>query len=72
VRDVLAGITPAAAGLIVATALKMAEPMFRKFGPAPFVAVASAIAIGWFRWPLLWVLLVLVPASIALAWWVRR
>ena len=72
VRNVLAGIAPAAAGLIIATALKMAEPMFQKFGPAPFVVVAIAIAIGLLRWPLLWVLVVVVPVSIALAWWMRR
>jgi hypothetical protein len=36
------------------------------------VIVATAIAIGLMRWPLLWVMLVMVPASIGLAWWVRR
>lgn len=72
VRRVLAGLAPAAAGLIVATAAKMARPMFRSFGPAPFVVVAMALAIGYMRWPLLIVMLVLVPASIGLAWWSRR
>jgi chromate transporter len=72
VRGALAGIAPAAAGLIIATALKMAEPMFRSFAPAPFVVLATAVAIGLMRWPLLLVLIVLVPTSIALAWWVRR
>ena len=72
VRRVLAGIAPAAAGLLIATVAKMAAPMFRSFGPAPFVVLATAVAIGVMRWPLLWVLVVLVPVSIALAWWVRR
>jgi chromate transporter len=72
VRRVLSGIAPAAAGLIIATVARMATPMFRKFGPAPFVLVITAVAIGLFRWPLVWVMLVLVPTSIALAWWVRR
>jgi chromate transporter len=72
VRRVLTGIAPAAAGLIIATVAKMAAPMFRKLGPAPFVVVATAVAIGLMRWPLLWVMLTMVPASIGLAWWVRR
>jgi chromate transporter len=72
VRRVLGGVAPAAAGLVVATAAKMAAPLFRTFGPAPFVLLATALAIGVLRWPLLWVMLVLAPISIALAWWVRR
>ena len=46
VRRVLTGIAPAAAGLIIATVAKMAAPMFRSLGPAPFVVVATAVAIG--------------------------
>ncbi len=72
VRRVLTGIAPAAAGLLIATVVKMAAPMFTRFGPAPFVLLAVAFAIGVMRWPLLWVLLVLAPVSIGLAWWVRR
>ena len=73
VRGFLAGIAPAAAGLMIATALKMAEPMLRRgAGPAPVIVVAAIIAIGVMRWPMLWVLLVLVPLSIVLAWWWRR
>jgi chromate transporter len=59
VRRVLAGIAPAAAGLLIATAAKMAVPMFRSFGPAPFVLLATAAAIGLMRWPLLLVLIVM-------------
>ena len=72
VRRVLSGIAPAAAGLIIATVAKMAAPLFKSLGPAPFVIVATAIAIGLMRWPLIGVMLVMVPASIGLAWWVRR
>jgi len=72
VRRVLGGIAPAAAGLIIATVVKMAAPMFRGFGPAPFVLLATASAIGLMRWPLLGVLIVLAPSSIGLAWWMRR
>jgi chromate transporter len=72
VRRVLSGIAPAAAGLIIATAAKMAAPMFRNFGPAPIVLLVTAFAIGLMRWPLLLVLIVIVPVSIGLAWWGRR
>jgi chromate transporter len=72
VRRVLSGIAPAAAGLMIATVAKMAVPLFRAFGPAPFVFAATAFAIGYMRWPLLWVMLVMAPASIGLAWWSRR
>jgi chromate transporter len=68
VRHVLSGVAPAAAGLLIATATKMAMPMFRSFGPAPFVLLATAFAIGLMRWPLLLVLIVMVPISIGLAW----
>jgi chromate transporter len=72
-RRVLSGIAAAAAGLLIATAAKMVVPLFKDgVGPAPFVVLAAAAAIGVMRWPLLWVLAVLVPVSIALAWWVRR
>jgi len=47
----------------------MAKPMFSSFGPGPVVLLATAFAIGLMRWSLLLVLLVLVPLSIALAWW---
>lgn len=71
VRRVLSGVAPAAAGLLIATAAKMAAPMFRSLGPAPFVLLATAFAIGLMRWPLLLVLVVMVPISIALAWGTR-
>jgi chromate transporter len=72
VSRVLAGIAPAAAGLLIATVAKMAAPMFRTLGPAPFVLMAVAVAIGVMRWPLLWVMVVLAPTSVVLAWWRRR
>ena len=72
VRRVLSGVAPAAAGLLIATVAKMAAPMFRSVTPAPFVLLATAFAIGLMRWPLLWVLIVLAPASIGLAWWMRK
>jgi chromate transporter len=72
-RRVLTGIAAAAAGLLIATAAKMVVPLFKGgIAPGPFVVLSVAAAIGVMRWPLLWVLAVFVPASIALAWWVRR
>jgi chromate transporter len=71
VRRVLSGVAPAAAGLLIATAVKMAAPMFRRFEPAPFVMLATAFAIGLMRWPLLLVLMVIIPVSIGLAWTMR-
>jgi len=70
-RKILGGIAAAAAGLIIATVARMAAPLFRTLGPAPFVLIATIAAVGLLRLPLLWVLLVLVPISIALAWWMR-
>lgn len=72
VRDVLAGIAPAAAGLLLATAAQMAAPVFRGRGPAPLIVIAVAVAIGLLSWPLPYVLLVLTPLSIALSAWRSR
>jgi chromate transporter len=72
-RRILGGIVAAAAGLLIATVAKMALPLLRgPLGPAPFVLAATALAIGIMRWPLHWAMLVLVPVSIALAFWWRR
>jgi hypothetical protein len=47
--------------------------MLRKgLTPAPFVMLATFVAIGLARWPLVLTLSVLAPASIALAWWWSR
>src|ERR1043165_8818163 len=72
VRRVLSGIAPAAAGLMIATVAKMAVPLLRSFGPGPFLFAATAFSIGYMRWPLLWVMLVIAPVSVGLAWWSRR
>lgn len=69
-RRALAGIAAAAAGLIIAVLMKMSEPIFRKpIGFAPFVAVVAFVAVGVLRWPMPYVLSVLAPLSIALAFW---
>ena len=72
-RRILTGIAAAAVGLMIAVIARMAEPLLRKWlAPAPFVMAATFVAIGVARWPLVLTLLVLAPASIALAWWWQR
>ena len=70
VRGVFAGISPAAAGLVIATAIKMAAPLW----PRPIAVgfgLAAFGAVGVLRWPMIEVLAVLAPLSV-LAAWVRR
>jgi chromate transporter len=68
-RGVLSGLAAAAAGMIIATAVQMAEPL-RSFRPGPehAVALAAFMAVGVLRLSLPLVLLVLVPVSIGFAW----
>jgi chromate transporter len=72
-QRILAGVAAAAAGLTISTGLKMAGPLLRQqLGFAHGVALAAFLAVGILRWPIYWVLGVLIPCSIALAWWTRR
>lgn len=70
----LSGVTAAAAGLFVGMTVKMAVPVVAsKSMRAIAFAVATFIAIGGLRWPLPQVLIVLIPISIAVAFfWGRR
>jgi chromate transporter len=36
------------------------------------VAAVTFVAVGVMRWPLLLVMAVIIPVSIALAWWEKR
>jgi chromate transporter len=68
VRGATNGVSAAATGLIIATGFKMARAL--KGIPWQIVMCALAfIAIALLRLPLLWVLAVLAPISIAIAWW---
>jgi chromate transporter len=68
-RGLLAGLAAAAAGLIVATSIQVAESLFRaRPKPAHAVAGAAFIAVGVLHLPLVWVLALLIPISIGLAW----
>jgi len=68
VRGATIGVSAAATGLVIATGLRMARAL--KGIPWQIVMGALAfIAIALLRLPLLWVLAVLAPVSIAIAWW---
>lgn len=72
-RGPLAGLAAGAAGLLVAMAVKMALPLVREGKVAPILfALAGFVAVGLFRLPLYWVVLVLAPLSIGWAWWRLR
>ncbi len=70
--EAVTGLGAAAAGLVAATALKMAAPLIRR---RPLVAtpvvIAAFLAVGVMSLPLPWVLAALAPLSIAAAWVLR-
>ena len=69
---ILAGITAAATGLLIAVVAKMATPLFRKrWDWAPLIAIAAFISVAIMQWPLPLVFAVLAPISIACAWVTR-
>ncbi len=65
----IAGLGAAAAGLVAATAAKMAWPIVRRrpISAAPFIVLVF-VGVGLLRLPLAWVLVGLSPVSIAIAW----
>jgi hypothetical protein len=36
------------------------------------MATAAFLAVGILSWPIYWVLGVLIPGGVAMAWWMRR
>jgi chromate transporter len=70
VRNALGGMSAAASGLIVATALKLARPIRSATWQVGVCALAF-VAIALLRVPLLWVLVVMCPLSFGLAWRTR-
>jgi len=71
VQGIVRGIAPAAAGLMVATALKMAFAELRR----PWriaIALAGFAGVGLLRLPLFQVLPALVVIAIGLSWWTLR
>jgi chromate transporter len=72
-QRMFAAVAAAAAGLTISTVLKMLAPLMRERLGVPHVtAVVTFVAVGVLRWPIYWVLAILIPLSIGLAWWVRR
>ena len=69
----LAGMGAAAAGLILSMVAKMATPLFeRGAGVSLGFAVLAFAGVAMFEFPLVLVLLVVAPLSIAAAWWKIR
>ncbi|HEY5067421.1 MAG TPA: chromate transporter [Xanthobacteraceae bacterium] len=67
-RRALTGVAAAAAGLMIATVAKMAQPLFRNRAViGPLIALATFVTIGIVQWPLPLALAVIVPVSIAAA-----
>jgi chromate transporter len=72
-RGMFASLAAAAAGLLIATATQMVRATVKdRLRPAHLVTLATFVAAGVLRWPLLAVMAVLMPISVALAWWRRR
>jgi len=75
VGNALRGMGAVAAGLVIATALKLLGSLERSpLGrwPAGLFVLATLGSIAGLRWPLLWTLAGLGPLAVALAWWRLR
>ncbi len=69
---ILAGITAAAVGLLIAVVAKMAAPLFvKRWNSAPVFAILAFAGVAIMHWPLPWVFLGLAPVSVAFAWFKR-
>jgi len=72
VAGALRGMGAVAAGLIIATALKLARALKRNpLGmPTSFaLGAATLVMVGFLRWPMVWVVLGLGSLGMALAAW---
>jgi len=67
VQQALSGMSSVAAGLVLATGLKMSGSMMRRRRPWLFALLALA-GVGVLRWPLLLVVGALAPFAIIAAW----
>jgi chromate transporter len=67
VQQALSGMSAVAAGLVLATGLKMTSSLKRHWRPWMFTALALA-GVGALRWPLLAVVGGLAPFAVAAAW----
>jgi chromate transporter len=72
-RRILAGIACAAVGLLIAVVLRMTMPLVRKRDVAGMLMlIAVFIAIGVLRLPLQVVLLVAIPVSFFITWFLHK
>jgi chromate transporter len=72
-RRILAGVSCAAVGLLIAVVFRMMMPLIRKRDVVGLVVLAAVfVAIGLLRLPLPAVLLVAIPISIAITFFMRR
>src|SRR5437763_2803407 len=72
-RRILAGVSCAAVGLLMATVLRMMTPLLKRRDAIGLVLlVAVLVAIGVARLPLQAVLLVAIPISLAVTFYMRR
>jgi chromate transporter len=68
-QRMLTGVAAAAAGLVISMTVKMAEPLFEEKNWLMYAMVVTVfVTIALLRWPIWWVLLALIPLSIAIAW----
>ncbi len=71
VAGALRGMGAVAAGLIIATGIKLAATLGTNRLGRPLALIFAALtfgAIAWLRWPLIWVLAGLGTLAIAVAW----
>ena len=67
VQQALAGMSKVAAGLLLATVIKLATALPRHWRPWLFGMLAF-VGVGIMRWPLLWVMATLAPWAVLTAW----
>ena len=67
VQQALDSMSKVAAGLLLATVIKLAMVLPRQWRSWLFGTLAFG-AVGVMRWPLLWVLSVLAPCAVVVAW----
>jgi chromate transporter len=72
VSHAMGAVAAAAAGLVIGTAFKMAEPVFKKDWVLGVPVALLTLALAAFlRWPLPAVLLLMASTGSAIAWWRR-
>ena len=68
IHGFLGGISAAAAGFIITIGVRLAQP-YRRHPLSIIFGLAAFVGVGVLRFPLLDVMLVLAPLSVAIAWW---